>query len=206
VPSPDSGFRRRRPTQERARITVDAILEAAADVFDAHGFEGGTTERIALRAGVSVGSMYQYFPTKSALLVALAERSCADMQARQRSWLARLDAEQPDLDAGLRGFVEWLVAEHADRKRLRCLLFEDTALPPELAHGMATAHGELMDGIARWLEGRVDQPRVAALMLYRTVPRLVHQFVLHPHDDLAPDVAAEEVFTMALAYLTARRS
>lgn len=65
---------RRQPRQQRSRALVDAILEAAAQVLAAEGPERTTTNRVAERAGVSVGSIYQYFPHKHALFTALGER------------------------------------------------------------------------------------------------------------------------------------
>lgn len=65
---------RKRPRQERARVTVDAIFEAAIQVLLSDGLPRLTTTRVAERAGVSVGTMYQYFPNKQALIYALNER------------------------------------------------------------------------------------------------------------------------------------
>jgi AcrR family transcriptional regulator len=65
---------RKKPRQERSRATVEAILEAAAHILVAHGFEDTTTRQVAERAGVSIGSLYQYFPSKEALITALVER------------------------------------------------------------------------------------------------------------------------------------
>lgn len=65
---------RKKPRQERSRATVDAILEATAHILVAHGFEDTTTRQVAERAGVSIGSLYQYFPSKEALITALLER------------------------------------------------------------------------------------------------------------------------------------
>lgn len=65
---------RKKPRQERSRATVDAILEAAAHILVAHGYEATTTRQVAERAGVSIGSLYQYFPNKEALITALMER------------------------------------------------------------------------------------------------------------------------------------
>jgi AcrR family transcriptional regulator len=62
---------RRVPNQERARVLVAAILEASAHVLEVHGYEGASTARIAEKAGVSVGSLYQYFGSKEALFDAL---------------------------------------------------------------------------------------------------------------------------------------
>ncbi len=53
------------PKQDRSRETFAAILQAAAHVFEHRGYAGATTNRIAGRAGVSVGSLYQYFPTRT---------------------------------------------------------------------------------------------------------------------------------------------
>src|SRR5882757_10060075 len=65
---------RKRPQQRRSQATVDAILEAATEVFGGSGFASVSTNAIAGRAGVSIGSLYQYFPNKLALLEAVRER------------------------------------------------------------------------------------------------------------------------------------
>ena len=62
---------RKSPVQARSAATVDAILEAAARILESEGFEGYTTNAIAKRAGVSIGSLYQYFPNKDAVTAAL---------------------------------------------------------------------------------------------------------------------------------------
>ncbi len=191
---------RRTPTQARSRQTVEVLLDAAAEVFDEHGFEA-TTERIVERAGVSVGSLYQYFPNKDALIAALAERYCTETAASQRAWLAWLASAEPSLDDGLRSFVDWLVEQHTGRPRLRCLLFEARPAPHALASRMVEVHAATVAGLAAWLVGRVHEPRVAAVMLHAAVPGLVHRFVLHPHDDLPVERARAEVFRMARAYL-----
>jgi AcrR family transcriptional regulator len=72
---------RKPPTQSRATETVNAVLEAAARILERYGFEGYTTNAIAERAGVSIGSLYQYFPGKDAITVALIERECARLLA-----------------------------------------------------------------------------------------------------------------------------
>jgi AcrR family transcriptional regulator len=69
------GIQRRRPRQSRSRATWDAILEAAAQVLERDGPGGFTTTSVAERAGVSIGTLYQYFPDKQAILLAAAERA-----------------------------------------------------------------------------------------------------------------------------------
>lgn len=65
---------RKQPRQARAVVTVDAIFEATIQVLLADGLDRLTTTRVAARAGVSVGTMYQYFPNKQALIYALNAR------------------------------------------------------------------------------------------------------------------------------------
>ena len=65
---------RKSPVQARSTASVDAILEATIQVLLSAGKERLTTTRVALRAGVSVGTLYQYFPNKSALLKAALRR------------------------------------------------------------------------------------------------------------------------------------
>lgn len=69
----DTAQPRKEPGQERARFTFDAILEAAARILRTEGPTHLTTNRIAEVAGVSVGSLYQYFPNKDAIVGRLIE-------------------------------------------------------------------------------------------------------------------------------------
>ncbi|MCC6808098.1 MAG: TetR/AcrR family transcriptional regulator [Deltaproteobacteria bacterium] len=64
---------RKKPKQSRSQATVNACLEATARVLEQEGLSGLTTNRVAEVAGVSIGSLYQYFPNKASLLLALAE-------------------------------------------------------------------------------------------------------------------------------------
>jgi len=72
---------RKKPKQRRSRATVEAILEATARILVADGYDKASTNRIAEVAGVSVGSLYQYFPSKESLVMALCERHCEEMLA-----------------------------------------------------------------------------------------------------------------------------
>src|ERR1044071_1213567 len=65
---------RRIPRQPRAHLTRDAIIEAAAHLLATRGWDGSTTNHIAVRAGVSIGSLYKYFPNKASILAEVARR------------------------------------------------------------------------------------------------------------------------------------
>lgn len=69
---------RKTPRQRRATHTVDALLEAAAQVLESEGLQGFNTNAVARRAGASIGSLYQYFPSKDALTLALLREPAAD--------------------------------------------------------------------------------------------------------------------------------
>lgn len=70
-------IRRRKPSQARSRRAVEAIIQASAQVLELRGYQGATTNRIAERAGVSVGTLYQYFTNKDEIFNALIEREAA---------------------------------------------------------------------------------------------------------------------------------
>jgi len=83
------GFQRRRPRQARAQATVDSILEAAAQVLQ-RGVDDFNTNAVAERAGVSIGTLYQYFPNKDAILVAVARREMAKPEMPQERSMSKV--------------------------------------------------------------------------------------------------------------------
>lgn len=88
--TPEALEPRKTPTQSRSRVTVDAILEATIQVLLTNGMAELTTTRVAERAGVSVGTMYQYFPNKQALVYALNERYLTSLAERVEVTCARM--------------------------------------------------------------------------------------------------------------------
>jgi len=89
--------KRKLPMQARAKQTVEVILETATQILSRCGGDRLTTNRIAERAGVSIGTLYQYFPNKDAILFALIERRCADGEARITAALASCHGEPFDV-------------------------------------------------------------------------------------------------------------
>jgi AcrR family transcriptional regulator len=106
---------RKRPRQARAQATFDAILEAAARILEERGASALTTNRVAERAGVSVGSLYQYFSGARGVLRALAERELARAVASRPALLDDVGAALADR---LRAVVDWRFDVHAARPRL----------------------------------------------------------------------------------------
>lgn len=86
---------RRVPSQERGKRRVALILDAAEEVFAASGYEAATNTEIAGRAGASIGSLYQFFPNKEAILDAVAARYLRRLGALYDGWLSAEAARRP---------------------------------------------------------------------------------------------------------------
>ena len=148
------GVFRRAPRQERSRSTVDAIYEAAARLLDDAGLEGATTARIAHVAGVSIGSLYQYFPKKEALFGALTQRAIAEDLARVREAVDR--AREMPLEEGAQEVLRSAFAFALERPRLFCWMLRYL---PQLGLLPATEEMEraLIVETRRFLEDHRDE-------------------------------------------------
>ena len=111
---------RKAPGQARSKETVNVILEASARILESDGLRGFNTNSVAAKAGVSVGSLYQYFPNKDAILLALIQRF---EEATQEAILQALrTGKGRPLKPSLRLFVRALVGMHYRRPRLNRIL------------------------------------------------------------------------------------
>lgn len=116
---------RKTPRQSRSSSTVAAILESAAHILETAGFDGYSTNAIAQYAGVSIGSLYQYFPNKTAITRALIEREMGLLLAE----LAALETTSEGMPA-LQGLLEIAVRHQMRRPVLaRMLDVEEARLP-----------------------------------------------------------------------------
>ena len=100
---------RRQPVQARAEQTVRAIFEATAQVLDQEGETALTTNRIAERAGVSIGTLYQYFDSKEAIVVAMLARERARVMARLEALLGSAHAGSAEPREVLRDYIRLYV-------------------------------------------------------------------------------------------------
>jgi len=108
---------RRKPIQGRSRATVEAVLQATARILVRRGWSGMTTNHVAAKAGVSVGTLYEYFPGKDALVRALVDRHLEHAESVLGERMAALLAEPRALDVSgnLRG-VDETVARQRQRQ------------------------------------------------------------------------------------------
>ena len=196
---------RKSAKQQRSRFTIDALLEATARIVDQVGLDRATTNRIAELAGVSVGSLYQYFPGKEALLAALIAREAeADLEAMRLVFLA---TRELSLRAAIDEVCVALVARHARHPALyRWMLTYAPGLgqPPTVraiaARGRAMLRDMLVDRRAE-LPPRVE-PALAALILGAAVEAAVHAAIFERPEALGDGSLARELSVLCRAYLT----
>lgn len=194
---------RLKPRQERAQDTVEVILEATARVLTTEGYEHATTNRIALVAGVSIGSLYRYFPSKDALLAALYERHSAQTMAGLAATIAA--TRRAPLATALRAVLQAEFRAHSSDAPLHRVLCE------RIQHTEGRAHQDRLleryvslvreELIARRAEiGDVDPDR-AAFMVVHTIHALSHAALQHRLAYFMDDAYLDECMKLILRYL-----
>ena len=195
---------RKMPKQQRSKETVDVILAATARVLVKEGFDRASTNRIADAAGVSIGSLYQYFPSKEALVAALVERHIETMSETLQAEMRAL-AGAP-LEVAVRRMVTLMLEAHAIEPELHRVLNEQVPRVGRL-HRVHEVE-ERMQTLARaYFAARRAELRdgldldTAAFVVVTAIEALTHGAMIHR--DAAPGRGAlvEEVSTLVLRYL-----
>ncbi|WP_035054381.1 TetR/AcrR family transcriptional regulator [Andreprevotia chitinilytica] len=116
MPAPKNSHRgdaaqnmRKQPSQDRAQRTIETIFEATAQIVEEQGESSLTTNKIAQKAGFSIGTLYQYFPTKEAILLALINRSRRKAMDEIQQMLERAVREKADPQTILRERIRMLI-------------------------------------------------------------------------------------------------
>ena len=193
---------RKHPSQERSRRTVERILDASARIFHEQGYRRATTNDIADEADVSVGSLYQYFPNKDALLVALTKRHIESTTAGLAELLNGLTAES-GLDDILRTVVDFLVEQH-ELDELHLLVMHQAPRTLEINVELDRARSQLVDLAAQLLVTRIDDPRQRALiarMVVATIDASVHDVILRQPKGTTRETAVDLTITTALSII-----
>jgi AcrR family transcriptional regulator len=193
---------RRAPVQRRARQTVETILDAVVRVLKREGVGGVTTNRVAEVAGVSIGSVYQYFPDKRALFAALHDRHVDQMAHLIET--ALVDHARAPLDTLVRALVEALVQAHGEDPELHELLRSEVPFGAGVARGF---ENRLRNAFALAITSRAEE-RFSARDLERVlfvvplmVEALAHGAVLRRPPQLSLAAAKAEATRAVLAYL-----
>jgi AcrR family transcriptional regulator len=197
---------RKRASQERSRLTVDALLEATARVLLKDGYEGASTNRIAAAAGVSIGSLYQYFPSKEALVAAVIERHTQELSQVVLDALRNV-SERP-LDIGARALITAAIDAHRVDPKLHRVLAEQVPRVGRLEN-IDAVERNARTLVRAYLEGHRREIEaadldLAAFILTTTIEALTHSAVLRRPDVLADDKAKEfvdEVTRLVVRYL-----
>ncbi len=195
---------RRKPRQERAVATVDAIVQAAGEVFGDLGYAGATTNKIAARAGVSIGTLYQYFPDKDALVQKLQENHHHEAHEVIDKGLSRLGDNSVSLHAAISTMMTDLILLHEkDPKLLRFL--------GQVKHLGCMDHNEKEEEIlTREVEKilsmrtdvRVSDTKTSAFVVRLTIGSLSRWMVHDAPESVDKSRIVEETATMVSDYLT----
>ncbi len=178
---------------------VDAIIEGAARVFEVEGLDA-TTNRIAETAGVSVGSVYQYFADKQALLKAVAMRHLDQGEALLNQLRVAL-AEETELGAIVRAYVDAIARHHRRHPAVHALFEEHIAASPAIRsrveHLRDAVRDDLMGHMQR-LRPELEQPAIKAGILAAAMGAGVHEAVLGSPE---PAAATDELVRLCVGYL-----
>jgi AcrR family transcriptional regulator len=197
---------RKRASQERSRATVDALIEATARILVKEGFDKASTNRIAQVAGVSVGSLYQYYPGKEALVVAVIERHNRELMQVVRGALAEV-AAQP-IEQAVRRLVAAAIDAHRVDPRLHRVLAEQLPRTGRLEN-VETFNREAHALFKAYLESRRDELRIvdvelAAFVCVTSIEALTHTAVLHRSEMLSDETVGtlvDEATRLVVGYL-----
>src|SRR5262245_49772559 len=113
---------RKTASQKRSRLTVEALLEATTRVLTREGYDRASTNKIAAVAGVSIGSLYQYFPSKEALVAAVIDRHTHELSQVVRNALVKVAARPVEI--AVRELVAAAIDAHRVDPRLHRVLAE----------------------------------------------------------------------------------
>ncbi len=195
---------RKIPTQPRAAATIDAIIEAAAQVLRKDGEEALTTAKIAARAGVSIGSIYQYFPNKDAILLALIRRERELIAAEVAARIADINPQSGE--EVVRAVIATLVAAFRPRRKRRKLVAMMAALSADRDDSgvlLRDRVGDLIVAASRRRPDMVSRPLTptAAYVLTRAVIGAIRSAVVENAKILDTPEFEEELCRLATAYL-----
>ncbi|MFC3711286.1 TetR/AcrR family transcriptional regulator [Sphingoaurantiacus capsulatus] len=191
-----AGNKRRSPTQARAAATVDAILEAGLQLLTADGVAALTTNRIAQRAGVSIGTLYQYFDSKADVLAALADRRAAAV----REEIARTVIERPGLGS-VRTIVRALTQSFEGTPETQTALLG--AMFARDGAALARHHEAFLAAIAGKARLDIELTPERAFVLTHAAISLLRAAAAEPSLALDPDALEDEIVRLMEAYIAA---
>ena len=197
---------RKHASQDRSRATVDALVEATARILVREGFDQASTNRIAAKAGVSVGSLYQYFPCKEALVAAVIERHNQELMQLVRGKLAEVAALP--MERAVRELVAAAIQAHRLDPKLHRVLAEQIPRTGKLEN-IEAFNRENYALFRAYLEAHRDEFRpvdlgLAAFVCVTSIEALTHTAVLHHSDSFSDEAFGaliDEATRLVVRYL-----
>jgi AcrR family transcriptional regulator len=194
---------RKSPRQDRSLATVDALLQATARILVREGYDRASTNRIAEAAGVSVGSLYQYFPSKEALVAALIDHHMSSMTSLLE--LKALELAEAPIEVAIRDVIRVMIEAHRIDPRLHQVLVEQVPRLGRLQRiEQLESHTRAL--VRAYLEARKDKLRVenldvAAFLVAHVVEAVTHGAVLHEPSLLESEALVAETTDLVVRYL-----
>ena len=198
---------RKQPQQARSKAMVAAILEAAIRVLIKRGYQGATTIAIAERAGVSVGSLYQYFPNKEEIVGTLIDQHARQIIACVDAALDEVDPDDPG--RAIEAMIQAAIKAHRINAPLHKVLTEQVPRVGRIKVAMDTSK-VLTERLASFLtahrahlNGR--DPQRAAFVVETVVEALTHRAVIEHPDALSTGDIEAEALELVMGYLFSAR-
>ncbi len=186
---------KKRPKQDRSKETVETIIAATTRIIESDGLPGLSTNRVAEVAGVSIGSLYQYFPNKEALIEQVRARFAARFQRGLLELLGRLPGL--GLREAIRAWVTTLVDLHAESPGVHNAV--GTGTPAEEQDALGAVIGGFLDSHAE--EIRRPDRMLAGRVLLNTSEALIHNTALREPELLNEALWVDEVCDLLERYL-----
>lgn len=184
---------------------VDTILEATIRVLLARGYQGTTTIAVAERAGVSVGSLYQYFPNKDSLIAALVKRHTTDVVRFLDEALENADGA--DIQSAIRSIIRMGIAAHRVHPALHKVLVEQVPRIGQIKSMLNTSR-VVTRRLAEWFKQqprlRITDPVRAAFMVETIVEGLTHRVVVEKAHAMSDRELEDEATRLLIGYLADR--
>ncbi|MDY7578898.1 TetR/AcrR family transcriptional regulator [Herbaspirillum sp. RTI4] len=204
---PQSPQSRKEPQQARSRAMVDTILDATARVLIARGYAKTNTNLVAAEAGISVGSLYQYFSNKDALIFALRERHLNGMLEIFRK-IARCGTISDTLSSDLNVLIGAMVATHLVQPELHRIFNEE--VPAKNFPVDDKVRRLIFEEIKALLEKHrkvltVPDIDLAAFILIKIFRVLVTSVVRSTQEGIDPKQLQSEILPVIIGYLCAVR-
>jgi len=194
----------RKPKQSRSKATASSIVEAATQILAQGGWPAFNTNAIAKRAGVSIGSLYEYFPNKQALLDKIANAHLDDGEA-----LVAAQVQKAANFESVAGIIETLVTAlvrlHQHNPKLHRVLSSDAPVSEQTAQRAAQLRSTATELVQHALAPHVEDAALAGAFAFNTADTLIHQWHIGQDGDLiAPHRLKAELIIMLTAYLDAK--